>query len=86
MDVETGQTWVWRGTEHQYIAEPTFVPSPDAIDEDEGVLLLSVADVRKGAPDFLLLVDAKTMEELGRATIDAPLPCSVHGVFLHDKY
>ncbi|MPC43090.1 Retinoid isomerohydrolase [Portunus trituberculatus] len=86
MDVETGETWVWRGTEHQYIAEPTFVPAPDAIDEDDGVLLLSVADVRKGAPDFLLVVDAKTMEEICRATIDAPLPCSIHGVFLPDRY
>lgn len=86
MDVETGQSWTWRGTEHQYLAEPVFVPSPDGIDEDDGVLLASVADVRKGAPDFLLVVDAKTMEELGRATIDAPLPCSVHGLFVPDKY
>lgn len=86
MDVDTGDTWVWRGTETQYSAEPTFVPRPDAIDEDDGVLLVSTADVADGAPDFLLVLDAKTMQELGRANIEGPLPCSVHGVFIPDKY
>lgn len=86
VDVETGDTLVWRGTETQYTAEPTFVPRPDAIDEDDGVLLVSCADVQDGAPDFLLLVDAKTMQEIGRATIEATLPCSIHGVFIPDKY
>lgn len=86
MDVDTGDTLVWRGTETQYTAEPIFVPRPDAIDEDDGVLLVSVADVENGAPDFLLQVDAKTMQELGRAAIEATLPCSMHGTFIPDKY
>lgn len=77
---------VWRGKETQYGAEPIFVPRPDAIDEDDGVLLVSVADVEDDAPDFLLQIDAKTMQEVGRATIDTPLPCSMHGLFIPDKY
>lgn len=83
--METGETWVWRGNQYQYIAEPVFISSPNAVEEDDGVVIASVADVRKGAQDFLLLVDARTMTELGRASIDAPLPTSVHGVFLPDK-
>lgn len=86
MDVETGDTLVWRGTEQQYASEPVFVPRPDGIDEDDGLLLASVADVKDGAADFLLLVDARTMEEVGRAAIEGPLPCSMHGVFIPDKY
>lgn len=86
MDVDSGDMWVWRGTETQYATEPTFVPRPDAIDEDDGVLLMSVGDVEDGAPDFLLLLDAKTMQELGRANIEGPLPCGIHGVFIPDKY
>lgn len=83
--METGETLLWRGNPYQYIAEPVFISSPTAVEEDDGVVIASVADVRKGAQDFLLLVDARTMTELGRASIDAPLPTSVHGVFLPDK-
>lgn len=85
VDVETGRTSVWRGTESQYLAEPSFVPAPDGTQEDDGVLLISVADVRKGAPDFLLLLDARTMEELGRAEVDHRIPLSMHGLFLPER-
>ncbi|XP_045595941.1 beta,beta-carotene 15,15'-dioxygenase [Procambarus clarkii] len=86
MDVESGRSWVWRGNEHQYLSEPSFIPAPDAIDEDDGVILCSVADVRKGSPDFLLVVDARTMKELGRAEVDARIPTSLHGVFLPERH
>lgn len=85
VDVETGRTWIWRGTDSQYLAEPVFVPAPDAAAEDQGVLLISVADVRKGAPDFMLVIDAQTMEELGRAEVDQRIPLSMHGLFLPEK-
>nr|XP_053636369.1 carotenoid-cleaving dioxygenase, mitochondrial-like [Cherax quadricarinatus] len=85
MDVETGRSWAWRGNEHQYLSEPSFIPLPDAIEEDDGVILCSVADIRKDFPDFLLLVDARTMEEIGRAEVDARVPSSLHGIFLMEK-
>ncbi|KAG7171790.1 Beta,beta-carotene 15,15'-dioxygenase-like 1 [Homarus americanus] len=86
VDVETGRSLKWQGNEYQYLSEPTFVSAPDAVDEDDGVILSSVADVRKDSPDFLLVLNARTMEELGRAEIDGQLPNSLHGVFLPEKH
>ncbi|KAF3840726.1 hypothetical protein F7725_006588 [Dissostichus mawsoni] len=51
-------------------SEPVFVPSPDAVEEDEG---------DKGT--FLLVLDAKTFEELARANVPVNMAYGFHGVF-----
>ncbi|XP_042873992.1 beta,beta-carotene 15,15'-dioxygenase-like [Penaeus japonicus] len=85
VDVESGRSQVWRGLEHQYTSEPVFVPAPDAEDEDDGVVLVSVVDVRPDFPDCLLVLDGRTMDELARAEVDGPVPNGLHGTFIPDK-
>ena len=74
-------TWAERNT---YCAEPMFVANPDSQDEDDGVLISSMI---KGKPDVkytaLLILDAKTMTEIGRAEflLDSPVPKPLHGFF-----
>lgn len=85
MDVETGRTWLWKGTECQVTSEPVFVAAPNAIDEDDGILIASVCDVRPGSSDFMLILDARTMQEVARSEVDVRVPTGFHGVFLPDK-
>jgi beta,beta-carotene 9',10'-dioxygenase len=61
-------------------SEPVFVESPNATHEDDGVLLsLILGDTS----DFLLVLDAKTLKEIGRATLpeDVKATFSFHGFF-----
>jgi beta,beta-carotene 9',10'-dioxygenase len=60
--------------------EPVFVAAPDADDEDEGVLLSIVLDGRKGN-SFLLVLDARSLDELARAEVPHHIPFGFHGQF-----
>ena len=64
------------------LSEPVFVPRPDAPDEDEddGVIL-SVFLEQRTKRSFLLVLDAKTFKELGRADLPVHIPLSFHGNF-----
>jgi beta,beta-carotene 9',10'-dioxygenase len=62
--------------------EPVFVAAPDAQAEDEGVLLSVVL-----GPDgnsFLLVLDAQSLDELGRASVPHHIPFGFHGMFARD--
>jgi beta,beta-carotene 9',10'-dioxygenase len=57
------------GTWHEelcYPGEPLFVRDPEGKEEDDGVLLSTVYDARRGE-NFLLVLNASTMKELARA-------------------
>jgi carotenoid cleavage dioxygenase-like enzyme len=73
----TSQTWFQEGA---FPGEPVFVAAPDADQEDEGVLLSVVLDGREGT-SFLLVLDARTLEELGRAKVPHHIPFGFHGAF-----
>uniref|UniRef100_A0AAY4EWJ6 Retinal pigment epithelium-specific protein 65kDa n=1 Tax=Denticeps clupeoides TaxID=299321 RepID=A0AAY4EWJ6_9TELE len=81
LDVKTKETLVWQEPE-SYPSEPLFVPCPEAVDEDDG-LLLSV--VVSPAPDqnlaFLLILNAKDMTEVARAEVDVVIPVTLHGLY-----
>lgn len=97
-----------------YPSEPIFVPSPNAEEEDDGVILSVVitpnkvgrspfvlkrlnptGTIRNNKPivfslfgccskdksTFLLVLDAKTFEELGRAAVPVNIPYGFHGTF-----
>ncbi|XP_023931899.1 beta,beta-carotene 9',10'-oxygenase-like [Lingula anatina] len=84
VDMESGTEVAWRGSHTQYPSEPVFVPLASAgNDEDSGVVLTAVTDVGQGKPDFLLILDAKTMVELARAEVptDVNVPFGLHGLF-----
>ncbi|KAM4567050.1 beta-carotene oxygenase 2b [Odontesthes bonariensis] len=80
MDIRGKHMKVW---EHPglYPSEPIFVPSPDATEEDDGVILSVVITPNKDKSTFLLVLDAKTFEELGRAVLPVNIPYGFHGTF-----
>ncbi|KAK4998983.1 hypothetical protein LTR66_001904 [Elasticomyces elasticus] len=75
---QTALFWSEKG---QSAGEATFVPDPDAREEDEdaGVLLTVVLDGYK-EKSYLLVLDARTMKEVGRAEMDRAAAFSYHGV------
>ncbi|HXF00448.1 MAG TPA: carotenoid oxygenase family protein [Solirubrobacterales bacterium] len=70
-------TWSEQGC---FPGEPVFVAAPDADGEDEGVLLSIVLDGRKGN-SFLLVLDARSLDELARAEVPHHIPFGFHGQF-----
>lgn len=72
----------WKENEFCFMEEPLFVPNPKGTTEDDGVLLCVVTDVRDEHEDFLIVLNAKNMEELGRAKFKSNLPHGIHGLFL----
>lgn len=64
----------------QYVSEATFVPDPNGIDEDDGVVLSHVYDgIRRES--YLLVLDAKTMEPLAKAYSGSRGTDQIHGGF-----
>ena len=82
IDIKTHKTVTWTG-EECYPSEPVFVATPDAIDEDDGVILSIVLDAKKGT-SFLLVLDAKTFKELSRAEVPHHIPFGIHGAFFQE--
>uniref|UniRef100_UPI003AAC1B43 carotenoid-cleaving dioxygenase, mitochondrial-like n=1 Tax=Centroberyx gerrardi TaxID=166262 RepID=UPI003AAC1B43 len=72
------KVWYQKGF---YPSEPVFVPSPDAVEEDDGVILSVVLTPSEDKGTFLLVLDAKTYEELGRANVPVNMPYGFHGTF-----
>ncbi|XP_051934902.1 beta-carotene oxygenase 2b [Hippocampus zosterae] len=81
MDIRGKHMKVWEQP-GLYPSEPVFVPSPDATEEDDGVILSVVITPNKDKSTFLLALDAKTFEELGRAEVPVNIPYGFHGTFI----
>jgi len=79
VDIESGQdrSWFSPGC---YPGEPIFVRHPDGGTEDNGVILSVVLDVEQ-QNSFLLILDAATFGEIGRATIPQPILFGYHGAY-----
>ncbi|VDL70728.1 unnamed protein product [Nippostrongylus brasiliensis] len=60
--------------------EPWFVAKPDARKEDDGVLLVRALDVNENK-GLLLVIDAETMNEVGRAFVPISIPFGFHNRF-----
>lgn len=67
--------WQYHG---QTPGEPIFVPDPKGNEEDEGVLLSVVLDGTKGK-SYLLVLDARNLQEVGRASMESVVPFGFHG-------
>ena len=61
--------------------EPIFVPDPKGTAEDDGVLLSVVLD-GYAEKSYLLVLDAKTMEEVGRASMECIVGFGFHGAYV----
>ena len=77
VDTLTGKGLNWDNPAGQSPGEATFIPNPDGQDEDDGALLTVVLDGFKGT-SYLLCLDARTMEETGRADCQGPLAFMFH--------
>nr|XP_057942199.1 carotenoid-cleaving dioxygenase, mitochondrial [Doryrhamphus excisus] len=75
---KTLKVWCHKGL---FPSEPVFVPSPDAVEEDDGVILSVIVSASQDKGTFLLVLNAKTFEELGRANVPVNIPYGFHGTF-----
>jgi len=82
IDVSDGSRREW-SAEGCYPGEPIFVREPGEEAEDGGVILSVVLDAAAGR-SFLLVLDARTMEELARAEAPHHIPFGFHGM-THDE-
>lgn len=61
--------------------EPIFVAAPQAEEEDKGVVLTLIIDHLQN-DTFLLLLDAKSFKEIGRAKAPHLIPAGLHGKYI----
>jgi carotenoid cleavage dioxygenase-like enzyme len=80
IDVEDGSEAAW-SSPGCHAGEPIFVREPGSRDEDAGVVLSVVLDAPAGR-SFLLVLDARSFEELARAEAPHHIPFGFHGQFL----
>lgn len=79
MDDGTIAKWEEEGC---YPGEPIFVPRPNGEAEDAGVVMTIVID-EKNNSSFLLILDASTFKEIGRAEAPIKIPPGLHARFFN---
>lgn len=82
VDSETGATTVWSES-GVYANEPIFVPEPNGATEDAGAVITIVFDSTVSRA-YLLVLDAHTFEEIGRADTGQCIPFGLHGMAQQD--
>lgn len=65
-------------------AEPIFVPSPNAKEEDEGLILALIFNEKENN-SFLLALDGKKFREVARAALPFHIPDSFHGQYFSEN-
>ncbi|KPJ14365.1 Beta,beta-carotene 9',10'-oxygenase [Papilio machaon] len=86
VDTWTGDYKTWFEAD-SFASEPVFVPEPQAQEEDAGILLCVLLCGSHACRISLLLLDARTMLEVGRVTFDTPSPAPkcFHGWFISER-
>lgn len=84
VDVETKRAKVWK-EDGYYPSEPIFVPYPDSVEEDDGVILSAVLTPHQDKNIFLLILDAKDFTEIARAEAPVQIPYGFHGIFVPQR-
>jgi carotenoid cleavage dioxygenase-like enzyme len=84
-DLCTDTSTYWSAVDH-YVGEPFFIPNPNAVAEDDGILVFVALDGPNRRSKFVS-VDAKTMTEVDGATIELEkhIPFTAHGNFFPNK-
>ncbi|XP_054566274.1 beta,beta-carotene 15,15'-dioxygenase [Eptesicus fuscus] len=82
-DILTKSFLRW-GEEHCWPSESVFVSTPDAKEEDDGIILSAVVSSDPQKLPFLLILDAKSFAELARAYVDVDMHLDLHGLFIPD--
>jgi beta,beta-carotene 9',10'-dioxygenase len=79
IDIQTGKHIAWHEPDY-FPGEAVFIPHPDRKAEDDGILLSVVLNAKVGQ-SFLLILDAKTLEESARAELPHAILFGYHGSF-----
>jgi beta,beta-carotene 9',10'-dioxygenase len=79
LDLQSKGHHMWQ-CPHCYPTEPIFIPNPAKASEDDGVILSLVFDAAK-QKSFLLILDASTFKEIGRAYAPHHIPFTLHSNF-----
>ncbi|CAG7824572.1 unnamed protein product [Allacma fusca] len=80
---ETKELVQYKENDYVFPGEPVFIARPKAKEEDDGVIVSAMTDVRDGHQDFLLFLD-KDLQEMARATFQNQIPYALHGIFMQD--
>ena len=80
VDVSDGSASSWAAP-GCFPGEPVFVRKPGTDAEDAGVVLSVVLDTAAGR-SFLLVLDARSFEELARAEAPHHIPFGFHGQYV----
>ena len=81
-DTVSGERLIW-STQGHTPGEAIFVADPEGSREGDGVLLSVVLDGAQGT-SYLLCLDARDMQEVGRAEVPCAVGLGFHGCFLGD--
>ena len=77
VDLHTKEIISWEEPGY-FLGEPVFLPTPLSQSEDEGVILvLGSSDANQNS--ILVILNAKNMQEIGRAEIPYVIPEGIHG-------
>jgi carotenoid cleavage dioxygenase-like enzyme len=74
-----GRDRYWIVPEH-YPVEPVFVPNPQGVAEDDGVVLVPMIDGPAGR-SYMAVLDARDLSVVSRAYLPTIVPYSLHGRF-----
>lgn len=83
LNISSGETHKF--TEDKlYVSGPEFVARPGAEDEDDGVILFLALDSQDEKSVHLVVLDAATMSQVGRASVvtPAPVPMPLHALYI----
>ncbi|KAB8293714.1 hypothetical protein EYC80_009199 [Monilinia laxa] len=78
VDTLNNTTSYWENPVGHTPGETIFIPDPNGIEEDDGVLLSVVLDGFQGT-SYLFCLDGKTMQEIGKAECDWAVAFGAHG-------
>ncbi|PWN31515.1 carotenoid oxygenase [Meira miltonrushii] len=76
-DAQKHKIWF---TPNMIPSEAIFVPRPDCVEEDDGVLLIVALNTLTESSELVVL-DAKTMKQIVSAKLDCVFPIGFHGTF-----
>jgi beta,beta-carotene 9',10'-dioxygenase len=84
LDVKSKEVHLYKRVSTEFPGEPVFVPRPNGVAEDDGVLITQVLNTDPTKHNYLAVLDAQTMDELAVIEFDrnaVQLPPSVHGLW-----
>lgn len=81
-DLETQELTRWSAPGYK-VLEPIFVPTPESLSEDDGVVLTVMHDDNKNS--FLVALDGRTLKEIARAKMPWHIPSSFHGQYFSES-